>query len=543
VYTARCPGLLGGFASLIEDFNEFNDGASVTADICIIGAGAAGITIAREFMGTRRKILLLEAGGLDPEPDSQKLFDSEIAGLPHTSIHDGRARVFGGTTTLWGGQALRFDDFDLMERTWVPHSGWPIQRATLDPYYERAERVLQLGPRISYEELCISFGIEPPPFDPKLLYMECSRWSPKPNFGSEYRKELKNARNISALLHTNVTAIVTNPAATAANHVEFKTLAGKKGTASARCFVVCCGGIETARLLLASNRVEPGGVGNQNGLVGRYFQEHVHMNFGELLTKNRTHLQDLFESFFVKGLKHAPLVTLTQRMQMQKRLLTIHGIIAFEPAPDSSIAAMKKLFRAVVGRSFSNLAELRQLIGRSLADPAELTRLAYRLRVQRRAATPKQGPILFGAQCEMAPNPDSRVLLSEVRDQLGMPRVKLDWRLGELERQTLSEFIRTLAGEFERLGLGSFDRKQAEFLQDPSAWVVRAHDSAHHMGTTRMHESPRLGVVDPQCRVHGIANLYIGSSAVFPTSARSNPTLTILALCLRIADRLKEVPA
>jgi choline dehydrogenase-like flavoprotein len=526
---------------LIEDFNKFNDRSTVTADGCIIGAGAAGITIAREFLRTRYKVAILEGGGFDPEADSQKLFESEVVGLHHTSIHDGRARVFGGTTTLWGGQALRFDDFDLKKRSWVPYSGWPIPRDVLDPYYGRAERVLQIGARIPYRELCASFGVEPPAFDPNQLYMECSRWSPEPNFGKTYREELKNAANVSILLHANVTAIVTNQAANAVESVEFKTLAGKKGIAKARLYVMSCGSIETARLLLASNRVEPSGVGNQNDLVGRYFREHVHVNYGNVLTKKRAHLQDLFESFFVKRLKHAPLVTLTQRMQVEKQLLSIHGIVAFEPAPDSGIAAMKKLFRAMIGRSFSNVTELRQWFGRSLANPGELLRLAYRLHVQKRAGTPKRGPILFGAQCEMAPNPDSRVMLSAARDQLGMPRVRLDWRLGELERRTLTEFVRALASEFERLGLGSFDLKQVEFLEDPAAWVERAHDSAHHMGTTRMHESPQLGVVDPQCRVHGIANLYIGSSAVFPTSACSNPTLTTLALCVRIADRLKEI--
>jgi choline dehydrogenase-like flavoprotein len=544
VYTARCPATLrGGLAQLIEDFNTFNDGTVVTADVCIVGAGAAGITIAREFLGTRHKVLLLEGGGFDPEADTQKLYESEVVGLAHTGVHDGRARIFGGTTTLWGGQALRFDDFDMSARSWVPCSGWPIACAELDPYYERAERVLQIGPRIPYGKLCTSFGIAPPAFDPTQLYMECSRWSPKPNFGTAYRRELKDAPNVSVLLHANVTGIATNQAGSTADCIEFQSLAGKKGTAKARFYAVCCGGIETARLLLASNRVERGGLGNRNDLVGRYFQEHVHINLGELLTKNRAHLQDLFESFFVQGLKHAPLVTLTQRVQKEKQLLSVHGIVTFEPAPDSGIAAVKTLFRAAIGRSFSNVADLRRLIGRSLANPGEILRLAYRLRVQKRAATPKSGPILFGAQCEMAPNPDSRVLLSETSDQLGMPRVKMDWRLGELERRTLSEFVEILASEFERLGLGSFDRKQAEFLEDPAAWVSKARDSAHHMGTARMHESPRLGVVDPQCRVHGIDNLYIGSSAVFVTSARSNPTLTILALCLRMADRLKDLCA
>jgi choline dehydrogenase-like flavoprotein len=526
---------------LIEDFNGLDDGTSVVGDVCIVGAGAAGITIATEFLGTRYKIVVLEGGGLDHEADSQRLFESEIAGLPHTSIHHGRARLLGGTTTLWGGQALRFEDFDFKVRSWVRDSGWPIPCGVLDPYYDRAERVLHLGDRIPYQHLCSRFGIRPPAFDPDKLCIECSRWSPKPNFGRTYRGELDRAPNVSVFLHANVTAIVTNDAASAVENVEFKTLAGKKGIAKARFYVICCGGIESARLLLASNRVEPNGVGNRNDLVGRYFQEHIHLNYGSVATLDRTHLQDLFESFFIKGLKHAPLVTLTQRIQAERQLLSIHSIVTFEAAPDSGITAMKKLFRAMVGRSLSNSAELRQWIGTAVASPAELLHLAYRLQVQKRAATPKRGPILLGVQCEMAPNPDSRVLLSKGRDQLGMPRIKLDWRLGELERRTLSEFVRILASEFERLGLGSFDLQQAKFLDDPAAWVERAHDSAHHMGTTRMHETPKLGVVDPQCQVHGISNLYIGSSAVFPTSARSNPTLTILALCVRIADRLKEI--
>ena len=525
---------------MIEDFQHYSDGSEIAADICIIGAGAAGITIAREFLGTGRKVLLLEGGGLDPEPDSQQLYESEVTGLPHTGVHDGRARIFGGTTTLWGGQALRFDPFDFQERRWVPYSGWPISRETLDPFYDRAERVMHIEPRISYQSLCSSFGISAPDLDADKLYMECSRWSPKPNFGQTYRAEIKAASNITALLHANVTSIVSNSAASTVERVEFATLAGKKGTVRARNYVICCGGIETARVMLASNRVQPHGIGNQNDLVGRCFQEHVHFNFGRLSTGQRKQLQELFESFFVHGLKHAPLVTLTQRMQEEKQLLSVHGMVVFEPSPDSGIAAMKKLFRAAIGRSFSNGPELRRLLGKSLANPGQVLRLAYRLKVQKRAATPQDGPILFGAQCEMAPNPDSRVSLADSRDALGMPRLKLDWRLGDLERRTLMEFIRALAAEFARLGLGSFDLQQAADLEDPTAWIERAHDSAHHMGTARMHEDPRFGVVDSQCRVHGVDNLYVGSSAVFPTSARSNPTLTILALCLRLADRLKQ---
>jgi choline dehydrogenase-like flavoprotein len=526
---------------MILDYHEFDHRAALAADICIVGGGAAGITVAREFIGTRLNVLILEAGGLDAEPGSRELLDSEVVGLPHTSIHEGRARVFGGTTTLWGGQALRFDDFDFQKRSWVPYSGWPITLEELEPYYDRADRLLQLGPRISYQSLCTAFGIDPPTFDPAKLYMECSQWSPKPNFGTTYREELKKASNISVLLHANVTSIVTIDSAAAVEKIEFQTLEGKLGTAKARVYVICCGGIETARLLLASNRVEPHGLGNKCDLVGRFFQEHIHIRFGDLLTGQRKSLQDYFESFYRNGLKYFPLITLSQRVQTEKQLLSVHGSAMFDDAPDSGIVALKQLYAILVRGTKERKGELRRFLRDVSTSPSDLFRLGYRFCIKKRSGTPRKGPIYIGAQAEIAPNPDSRITLNKARDRLGMPRSKLDWRIGDLERRTLSEYIRTVACQFEMLGLGSFDLSQVAFLDDPVAWVRMVHDSAHHMGTTRMHENPHLGVVDPDCRVHGVDNLYIGSSSVFPTGARSNPTLTMLALCLRIADRLKRV--
>jgi choline dehydrogenase-like flavoprotein len=526
---------------MIQDFTEFNDAAAIETDICIIGCGAAGITLAREFIGTRYSVLVLEGGGLEAEAENQEIYASEVVGLPHASIHDGRARIFGGTTTLWGGQALRFDGFDLEKRSWVPHSGWPISLEDLESYYDRAERVLQLGPRVSYSSLCAEFGIAPPDFDPGRLYVECSRWSPKPNFGKTYRQELKSASNIRVLLHANVTSIDTNESATSVEKIEFRTVDGKRGMAKARLYAVCCGGIETARLLLASDRVEPHGLGNKHDLVGRFFQEHIHTRLGELRTTQRSQLQSCFESFYRNRLKYPPVITLSKRAQAEKQILSVHGTVMFDDAPDSGIAALKQLFTILIRGTKPRTGELQRHLRTALTSPGDVCRLAYRFFVKRRAGTPRKGPIYIGVQAEHAPNPDSRITLSETRDRLGMRKAKLDWRVGDLERRTLWEFIRTVAGEFEALRLGSFDLAQAAFLDDALGWSQAAHDSAHHMGSTRMHESPQLGVVDPNCRVHGVDNLYIGSSSVFPTGARSNPTLTILALCLRMADRFKHV--
>ena len=525
---------------MIRDFCEFDEHAMVTADVCIVGSGAAGITLAREFIGTRFSVLMLEGGGLEAEGETQKLYDSEVVGLPHTGVHEGRARVFGGTTTLWGGQALRLDAFDFQKKSWIPFSGWPISREELEPFYDRADRVLHLGPRISYRDLCVTFGFQAPAFDPSRLYMECSQWSPKPNFATTYRRELKGASNVQVLLHANVTSIITNSSAAAVEQIEFQTLTGKNGTAKARFYVICCGGIETARLLLASDRVEPQGLGNKHDLVGRFFQEHIHIRLGDLQTNGRKCLQEFFESFYRNGLKYFPVIALSRSVQAEKQLLSVHGSAMFDDVKDSGIVALKQLFRILRRGTKGETGELQRFLRDALVSPGDLCRLGYRFYFQKRSGTPRQGPIYIGAQVEVAPNPDSRVTLGKARDRLGMRKVKLDWRIGEFERRTLHEYIWTVASEFERLGLAFFDLNQVAFLDDSVAWVRMAHDSAHHMGTTRMHENPQQGVVDADCRVHGVNNLYIGSSAVFPTSACSNPTLTILALCLRIADKLKS---
>ena len=192
-----------------------------------------------------------------------------------------------------------------------------------------------MAPASLTKHLCgESSGLQPPEFDPARLYMECSQWSPKPNFGTTYRQELRSAPNISVLLHANVTSVVTNDSAVEVEKIDFRTLTGKQGTAKAHAYVICCGGIETARLLLASDRVEPQGLGNKHDLVGRFFQEHIHIRFGDLLTNERKCLQSYFESFYRNRLKYFPLIALSPRVQAEKRLLSVHGSAMFDDTLD-----------------------------------------------------------------------------------------------------------------------------------------------------------------------------------------------------------------
>ena len=526
---------------MILDLNSLEDASKLSADICIIGAGAAGITLAREFVGSSCRVLLLEGGGLDAEPESQSLYESEVIGVPHCGIHTGRARVFGGTTTLWAGQALRFDANEFRQRSWIPYSGWPISREELEPYYERAEKVLGLGKRLSYAQLSALCNVRLPAFDTAGLSIECSQWSPWPNLGVKYRRELREADNVSVVVHANATSLVTNSTATGVERVEFRSLSGKQGTARARFYVICCGGIETARLLLVSNRSLPQGLGNRHDLVGRYFQDHLHIRCGEFCPADRKQLRDLFESFFIGRYKYAPKIALTEKIQAQRGLASAHAEIIFDAASDSTASAARELYRLARRRRSYNAGDIRRWLGAAAVEPTEPLRLAYRLYAKRRIPAPRRGAIYLGAQCEAVPNPNSRVTLGESRDRLNMPRAQLDWQVGEIERRTLNQLVGLIATDFERLKLGCFDTRQIDALKDADNWRTMISDSFHHMGTTRMHADPKLGVVNCNCQVHDVSNLYIGSCSVFPTSARSNPTLTALGLCLRIADRLKAL--
>lgn len=511
------------------------------ADVCIIGAGAAGITLAREFVGSCHKVLLLESGGLTAEPETQALYDSDVVGLAHNGIHAARSRMFGGTTNLWGGQSLRFDQSDFRVRPWVPHSGWPLTLEVLTVYYDRAETVLQVGKKLTYEQLCLRLGLQPPAFDPQKFRFAVSQWSRCPNFAVAYGDQLIKSANVTLVLHANVTSVLAAKTGTI-TAVEVKTLSGKTERITARYYVVCCGAIETARLLLASDRPAPHGIGNRYGLVGRYFMDHLHLDLGRLAIRDRRRLHDTFESFVVRQRLYSPKLILADEQQSRLGLLRLLSEVILEDPPDSPITQLKQAYSALrkhAGKVNLKASALASATRSLTGSPREAMRTVWRIYARGRGAKARDCPVRLGVQCENAPCPDSRVSLSDSRDRLGMRRARLNWVVGEFERNTLRTFVYLFAAEIDRLGYAAYDLRSAGMLDDEHAWRGMVTDAAHQMGTARMHESPQFGVVDSACRVHGIDNLYVGSSVVFPTGGHSNPTLTILALCIRIADTLK----
>ncbi|MCK6453097.1 MAG: GMC family oxidoreductase [Alphaproteobacteria bacterium] len=519
---------------MIRDFHEHADGATIEADLCIVGAGAAGITLAHELRNSRRRVLLVESGGLDADAATQELYAGENVGMPYPPLDTARLRFFGGTTNHWDGHCAPLDAIDFEKRRWVPHSGWPLTRADLAPAYERAQVMCELGPCEYRPE---RWGDALPgliDFESRRLVNRLWQFGPPTRFGRHYRDALNDAANVEVLLNANVVEIVVNDEATAVRKLRLRSLEGRSGAIRPRTVVVACGGIENARLLLASDRVMKNGLGNANDLVGRFFQEHPHAIFAFAVPAVPIdRLGVYYGNFAARGEAGAAVFQakpgLSEDIQRREGLLNCCIDVGW--GYQRSPGYLK--FRAVA-KSLAQGRMPRDLGHAVLTMAGDLGGLAEGL--YRRARD--QNVFWFACSVEQAPNPDSRVTLAAERDALGLPRVRLDWRLSPLDKITARRACRLVGEEFARLGLGRM-RLDDWLLADDTTWQdmdVRYH----HMGTTRMSDDPKRGVVDRHCRVHGIDNLYVAGSSVFPTSGYANPTLTIVAMAVRLADHLTD---
>lgn len=259
------------------DARQLDQEQIIEVDICIIGAGAAGITIAREFIGTSTKVALIESGGLAYDAKTQSLYEGSNIGIVTFNPEINRLRYFGGTTNHWAGHCRPLDNIDFEKRRWVPYSGWPISRSDLDPYYVRAQPIVGLGP-YKYEDLEFwqkKVGSPKLEFDENRLNTVVYNQSPPTRFGQEYRQELKDAKNINVYLNANVLDIKTNDMATRVTSLNIACIDGPHFPLKASIFILATGGMENARILLLSNNVNPAGLGNDNDMVGRYFMDHL----------------------------------------------------------------------------------------------------------------------------------------------------------------------------------------------------------------------------------------------------------------------------
>ncbi len=494
---------------MLIDLRELAGNERFEADVCIVGAGAAGISLARELGAAGRSVVVLESGGFEYEQATQALYDGPESG---TLIRPGskylastRLRLFGGTTNHWNGWCRPLDRETFTLRPWVDDVGWPLTREQLDPFYDRAAPLAQISP-FDYDDATASQKLR---LD-NVIETVYFHVSPPTRFGLLYREELERRPRVQVLLHANLRRFETDREARHVTSAEARRLDGAAFTVRARHFVLAAGGIENARLLLANSDVRPEGLGNDHDLVGRYFMDHPHVRVGYLTFPYWDQL----------------VARIYDPVYVESRRNSICGVMRV----DSDQQIKRQLLNAVVVLDRLTKTDIRFLdadIARSVTDQLML------------GANPPEnrGKTYFGwatVHGEQTPNRDSRVTLDDEVDALGMRRAKLDWRLRDRDARNLLATARLLA---ERLGANG--RGRMRFVASEDNLWERTQWSYHHAGTTRMHPDPKRGVVDADCRVHGIDNLYVAGNSVFPTCGSSNPTLTILALALRLSDHLQ----
>jgi len=523
----------------IVDLRQAPPAGAIETDVCVVGAGAAGLTVATELGRAGREVVLLESGGFAPEEETQALNELDVAGYPVRENFMSRARYYGGSCNLWAGRSMRLTPEDMAPESDPERAGWPLSPAELGEWFPAAARVLRLPEVGMFEPASHTREMsreERALFDAGLVMPTVSLWARAPmRFGAAHRAELRRSPRVRVLLHGN--ALRLRAAGRAIAALEGAVLHGPGFEIRARRFVLACGGVENARLLLLS------GLGNEHDLVGRYFMDHPRAVFGRVRLAPGARLP-LLRGRPVAAGKLQVGIGVPPAIRRAEGLLNHYATLEseFSGYAAAGYQSLVKTAKVVLRKGY---AGSRWEVGRSrlsdipgmiyLLTPKELMpHPLYRLYWAARSALhprPDGRARVVVYFCEQRPDRESRVVLGEKRDALGQPRAELRWRIGpEVTRSVLALQDR-LATTLRSAGIGELEAGGGE---------PRYTDASHHMGTTRMSHDPRTGVVDPACRMHAVDNLYLAGSSVFPTAGHANPTPTIIALALRLADHLRR---
>lgn len=519
------------------DFSQ-TDSIEFSTDVCIIGSGAAGFTCGMTFLKSGLKVLILEGGLTAPTLAATDLHRGFVVNHPHTGIHEARERVVGGTTTKWGGQAYPFLQEDFQKRDFMKVSGWPISLQELEPYYKKAEQILGTDVTVPFSyRPWKSFNVNELSFS-SCVDMFVSKWCRVPNFAIQHGQKIAESREVSLMRNANVVELLPNKQKNEVYGIRIKSLNGKEGNIKARYVIAAGGAMETVRLFLASSKFHKNGLGNEYGLVGRYFQDHCAAIVGRIHPKSRQYFHELFDPFYLRGYKYLPRIKLNPAYANKLKIMHASAQIVFYKEESGLLEHSKKLVNDF--RKNKKLPSLKDI--KLLARPKELINMAHvawRWISKNRGSSSQPGPVWLEVHSEQEPVYESSVTLDkEHRDALGMPRILLNWTISDLTVKTIKEMALLMKNEFESSGIATVSLDPwINGIGNPLRWI---RDVYHQAGGLKMGSTAQDGVVDKNCKVFGLNNLYVASSAVFPTSSFSNPTMTTIALSIRICETITE---
>lgn len=508
-------------------------------DLCVVGAGPAGITVALELESSGWRVCLLEAGGAAYEPDTQRLFEGEVLGQPYPPLRDTRVGALGGSTSVWAGWCRPLEPLDFEPRDWCGAEGWPFGLGELEPHYARAHELCGLA-AFDYHPARWAAVLGPeqvlpadPTFANQIFHFNIQ------DFGQRYHERLERSRAIDLVLHAPVTRLhLDGPACTAA---EVRTLEGHELTIRADRFVLAAGGIENPRLLLLSATDAAGAdaPGNAGGMVGRYFADHAYVDFGTLVLHRPQALGFYRLGRAERGREAMVRGVLSLRREAVERERLLHSALFFHPRYEAHRVFASAEVKAWL--QLWNKLKRRGVPGAPGPYLRQAVRAPHRIAIaMARKLTVRHGPARrwrMRAAFETSFRHDNRVTLGDGRDRLGRRRARVEYRIDDADVDSMRRVTQLFDNAVRQADLGRLERA---FPDEPPAWRHTMEAGKHHMGTTRMHRSPRLGVVDADGRVHGTSNLFVAGSSVFPSGGYANPTLTIVALAARLGDYLRR---
>jgi choline dehydrogenase-like flavoprotein len=508
---------------MICDAHAIADGTILNTDICVIGGGPAGVLVARAFIGHSAHVTLLESGGIEAETGAQDLNDGEFVGTPYAGLRKTRHRQLGGTACIWntpvnngdiGAKYVPLDECDFEPRPATSYPGWPFSRVQLETFYKQAQVACGLG---AFEYSGNYWDARSTTFEladsrvRRMVY----QFGPASLFTKQYTRDLQSSENVEILFHATACMLKFRNNGRVATTIEAGTLAGTRFRLRAGIIVLAAGAIENARLLLVSKEPGRDAPGDQHGWLGRCFMEHPRDYSISVSPADRGafSMARFYDRHLAKdGTAIAGRIALNQetlvRDELSNSSLTLLPLVRHKVASTSMIGRALVRVRKAISRNISD--------GYGWSENPNPDRAFHGFR--------------FILNTEQWPNPNNRLILGRDVDQLGVPKVEVHWRWRAEDQHRLDRACNVFAEALQATGIGKV-KIRTGVAPDPNAH--------HHSGTTRMYDDCKLGVVDPDGRVYGTDNIYVSGASVFPTSGFANPTLTIVALAIRLAEHLK----